>query len=730
MLAQWFKQDIDAILNEHNRVVVTDKDGKGSYLMDTLHDYTVLKADDELSELKARYEAEKYHASEPVVFYVTQLSQLRYLMEYAVTGGQVSVDNLEQYIREKVWQHLKENPKVDGKTLLTAAKLSHGQNEKWWKKIIEGLEEPFNVADNVLLFLSNPTAYSQRDQDIRQLLVEKICEMTGLTHSGQTFETLAKEVWKAIFDRLLNNSLQGELLDIYRKMTNLVDMKPSLEAAIREYVIPKDADFRMASPDHCFTELDRRMERELSKSISDHQPLDAFKKYINDRLSSKTARDYKPYWLSDVNVLLNFTTKGLSDANSLEEVARFYQEHFTTLDAAMRHLYVEWLNEEKVLRPLQYLYEQFERELLGRWYMYTADYKPNQHGFIAEKLNEPGRIAVIAGDGLRLSIAETVRRNFPDKGVKVETNTLYAALPSVTENGMSELYGIEPKTTDAQKRIHYLQGTVPSVVVVSLDQLNDSITAEKLVLRFGDIDEVGEKKQLAGLKDINSYEALLTEKIQQLLQMGYRHVWVTTDHGFVLTGILDDADKQPLPNQPVNKVDERFLLSDSPISDDKLIERSDDFFGSSFQYYAHTDKPFVTTGSYGYSHGGFTPQECVIPAYDFQPSGSDNLVSVHILNKKDLMDVAGTSFIVKLKAEGNAGNLFGNERKIKVIVYENGKPVQTSQTINARPSQDMNELEFEMVDMGKVVIVDATTKEQLDSATLQKSDARDLGGLL
>ena len=44
------------------------------------------------------------------------------------------------------------------------------------------------------------------------------------------------------------------------------------------------------------------------------------------------------------------------------------------------------------------------------------------------------------------------------------------------------------------------------VEVIQAEKLNSSITARHLILMFGDIDQVGEKKQLAALKDINVYE--------------------------------------------------------------------------------------------------------------------------------------------------------------------------------------------------------------------------------
>ena len=37
--------------------------------------------------------------------------------------------------------------------------------------------------------------------------------------------------------------------------------------------------------------------------------------------------------------------------------------------------------------------------------------------------------------------------------------------------------------------------------------------------------------------------------------MGYAKVYVTADHGFVITGILDEADKIPAPHGDIQKLD-------------------------------------------------------------------------------------------------------------------------------------------------------------------------------
>ena len=267
--------------------------------------------------------------------------------------------------------------------------------------------------------------------------------------------------------------------------------------------------------------------------------------------------------------------------------------------------------------------------------------------------------------------------------------------------------------------------------MIQAEKLNSSITARHLILMFGDIDQVGEKKQLAALKDINVYEKEIADKIDTLLSMGYNKVYVTADHGFVITGILDEADKIPVPHGDIKKLEERFCLTNARLLNSKgLVERQDDFCGSAYQYYALSDKPFRSKGTYGYSHGGFTPQECIIPIYEFGQDAAAEALHVSIANKKDLQTVAGQYFKLKLQAESSADNVFKQERRMEIHFFEGGKELSI-QIVTIKQGQLLDNNEFEMPASGKakVVLVDASTKEQIDHCEVKGSSARDLDDL-
>ena len=143
-------------------------------------------------------------------------------------------------------------------------------------------------------------------------------------------------------------------------------MREPLLNYIEKYIIPQGVSVLDTHPDHCFMELDRLYFKQLSAALENN---------------------YKAEWLKDVKVLLDFKNEKLYEINTVSQLATYYQSHFAPLDSAIRHLYVAWLQEEKLLRPYQYRYEQYNKELLDRWFGLIDGYKPTQRKFIADKLS-------------------------------------------------------------------------------------------------------------------------------------------------------------------------------------------------------------------------------------------------------------------------------------------------------------------------------------------------------
>jgi PglZ domain. len=736
MIAKWFNEDIENILLHHNRVVVTDSAGEGAFLMKCLpEEYIVLKANDKLSEIEAKYKAEKEYPHEKVVFYTSiKREKLSFLLEYAETCGIVELNNMEFYLKDKLYSKLNKNVTLSRNELILAAKCSNDKDEKWWLNVIGGSITPLSIKENILKFLQNPNRVKdEMDAEIWDIFSIEIYKLIGKPATQQSTETFANEIVSVLLNGLLNNNINDTLLDIYYQWTDSVENKSSLQDYINSFNLPKVVNCWNCHPDHCFKEIDELCFRSIGECLSNGTFYTELAQFISRRMSSKKAISFKPEWWNGLLDLLNYQPKEINKLSSLKGLADYYTKNFSKLDTALRICYVYFLNDPEIIAPWQRYYEQLNSVLLDKWYSMVDEYADTQQGYLKNIFEDATkRTAVIVCDGLRLEIANRVIAKLP-KSLKIDKNTGFAALPSVTENCMSAIY-IGDGTVEMDKSVREagLSSLCKGISFISLENLNGGVIADKLVLSYGEIDYVSEKEQQAALKAFATYETYLGDRIAYLFKLGYEEVYLTTDHGFVLTGHLMEADKIQIPTGYSIKKNERFLLSNDELSLYNTICRKGNYMGWEYQYYAKSDKPFVTTGAYGYAHGGFTPQEVIIPQFKIYQSGTEiEGLKVTIINKKELKEVAGAMFSVKLKGTGKEGDTFESERKIVLQLFTNGKLIQSSQIITLRVKQTMSlEFPFGDKDAFTIVIVDALSTKQLDSCEIKKGNFRDLGGLL
>lgn len=732
MIDTWFIDDIRSKLDSHRRIVITDVHGDGKFMLSFLPNrYHIIEVPDVSKEIPARILAEKEYADKTVVFYTRiHQQQLTSLQEYAKTCGCIVLDDIESYLKSMLFKHLNVHCHIPAEKLLIAAKMSKGKDENWWRGITIGAINPMDVKTMITEFLKDPDGFvSTNDADVFSLMQHDICRLTNRPFTHQKPKALANDITKSIFDALVKNTISQELLDLYYTMTDSAEMHDALKEYIDGYQVPAGTSAVEAHYDHPFEALDRILFHELSNALKAKISTETIKAYIVKRINSVKARQYKSEWLWHALTVLDFKIGQTQTSSTLEDFASYYQKTFAPLDTAMRYLYVSWLNEPLVIRPFQEYYESVNKVVLDVWYGLAYSYQPTQRGLIKNMFAQAkGRTAVIVCDGLRLEMAEAIsKRKFSSK-VNIKHTTAWSMLPSVTPNGMSALYDLPSPIVDSTTKRHAeLKNVVPDVEIMQLMMLNSSVTAEHLVLLYGDIDQIGEKKQLAGLSDIAHYEDELYDKIVELLKLGYRNVFLTTDHGYVITGLLEEADKIMPPAGTTTE--ERFAIADGPLSLQGFVERQDIWIHGSFQYYAKSDKPFRTRGAYGYSHGGMTPQECLIPAYCFSQEATQDELKIQIENKSELSSVTGQYYKIKIKGTGD-GSLFQNERKVKVLSYDvNGRKINESpilRVVAGSPSEVEDSLTLPEM---KIVVQDAITTAQLDTCSIKKSTSRDLDDL-
>lgn len=723
MFNRWLLSDIEAAVRKCDRVVISDPKQFLAFMVKELNEYAVITLNDPSQEMNSRLQAMTSHRDSKVIFLCFfPKSHIHQLIEFAGVGGFIDLDNPDRYIRAKLYQEGLGNVTLSEPKLLLAAKLSIGKDLTWWKGIVNETIKPLNLNEHLSMLIENPRQYEiTHDEEVYSVLRDELFGLMRKPTTPVDAPTLLRELSHTIFAGLSDNSINSDLLNIYDWWSKDTVLIPMLKSQINSWNISVNASPITAHIDHPFADIDRKLLIAIGERLRNNAAFVDLSEAIRRRIGSRRASEFKAKWLPDLLTLLEFDSSGLFRYDTLTKFTEYYRTKFAILDSAIRHLYVAWLSEPDLLRPLQELYESHLKSLLGIWFNVGGDrYKPSQLGLVAEALRSGNKVAVLVCDGLRLELAETVANRMP-VSLSVKRLVRNSKLPSVTENGMSALFGVDEVVNSTAPRFDNLRGEVPGVEIINYLDLGNGVSANKLVVMFGDIDQVGEHKGLAGLRDINNYETELAEAVGRLHRLGYSDVYITSDHGFVITGILDESSKVPYPNGV--DVKERFLISDEYIVQPNLVRREDCFPGGQYQYYAKTDRPFRTRGAYGYAHGGFTPQECLIPFYCFSSSDTSSSVEVTISNRDALAAVTGQFFTIKLK-----GNESAIGSRVKVSLFSNGR-LASSTIVKIGGSGDAG-VEFETIDgVLSVIVQDTVTGVQLDNASIRKSASRDLDDL-
>ena len=284
------------------------------------------------------------------------------------------------------------------------------------------------------------------------------------------------------------------------------------------------------------------------------------------------------------------------------------------------------------------------------------------------------------------------------------------------------------------KREDFLKSQVSkSFQFVQLDQVNDQHSnVDVLICSYKDIDDIAEKLQHQALKFIGTIEDTLAEKIKILLKGGFQEVVVTSDHGFVLTGILTESDKVEVQFKGEFDKAERYIrtVEKQNVTAD-YIEIKQSYGNHQYLYFTKNMKPFKTRGKYGYAHGGLAPQELIIPfvTFSLQTSAIQDL-QISVTNQSQLNSVVGDSFPIHLKAEEGSGDSFNAERKVQILFLEKGLQFNKSDIITIKAGELLKkEYSFDKHGNIDVLVIDAISKKTLTKASVTQTVARDLGGL-
>lgn len=751
MIDTWFKEDLKSILAQHPVAVFIDESSEADFLLKSLKsDCTIYRTNSDLEELEAKYRIEKLMQENPAsgqkFLVYTQLNKdnLTFIREYCETNGCIEIRYLQNYIKDKVHQVLNLNINLPKDELIAAAKVSVGKDRTYWMDLShKGASEIFDLDKELLPFVHDPQGYSieKYDAQLRETFYRKVNQLLGLEYIDKPAATLAAEVVTAILNGLITNNCDKTLFSVYTNWLDSMSYSDSFGPYLSKYSIDPDIDIWKVNPDHPFKQVDNAWLKQLGTKLANKTltqgEISQLIARLKQRHQSKQAQAVGIIFWDDIITLLEFDSKDIAYLSSFAECVDFYKKHFCPLDTAIRNLYTEFLQHRDVLEPFQELYKEYVTLFLDKWFKYFDQYQEEQTGILQRIIDANNKkIAVIVGDGVAYEIAEQVAKKVKGR-IKLTRQSILADYPSETENNMSHIYmanGVVEAVQNKREKYLSTQNTQKTIDYIRLDEVSDeALVGQILICTYKDIDDMGDKLNHKALKYFPESIDFFAQKVNQLLNIGYTKVYLITDHGFVLTGLLSESEKivvKPLGN---NYIDERFIWTSDKQGDlnVQLIEVKKSYKDYNYLYFARNMNPFKTAGTYGFAHGGLAPQELVTPYFCWELEGEEmGELSISIINKYDLTSVAGELYQIKLKADKGEDNLFTQDRKVLLLFFANKSQINKSDVISVHSdSEVIKEYTFDGYKEIEVQLVDATTKQQLDRVIIKKNNDRDLGGL-
>ena len=756
MIDAWLKSDLDKIFNNHPIAVFIDESGDAEFLLKTIDNHITLHiANSEIDELHVKYliERERSSSTKYLIYTRTSKKELKFIREYCETNGSIEIRYLQNYIKEKVHQTLNLNINLPTDELIAAAKISVEKDRTYWMDLShKGATEIFDLKKELLPFIHNPERYEKEkyDPQLREIFYRKVNELIGQEYMPKPAQTLANEVVRTMLDglaygscdKMLDGLAYGScdkmLEEVYENWLDSVIYRRSFENYLNSYSLPSDVDPWTISPIHPFRQIDDLWLKAIGQNIGNKETLPNFLARISRRHQNELVRALGITFWGDVKILLEFDPKDISYLSSFKECVDFYTKHFYKLDTAIRKLYTEFLNRRDLLVPLQEYYKEILSIFLDKWFQYIDDYQEEQSGLLQRIIHDStGKTAIVVGDGIGYELANEIA-SVVNGTFTLKREVVIADVPSETENNMSRIYmdnGLVEKAKANRERYLLAENTDKSLEFVDLDKVSEEARPSQiLICTSKDIDSLGEKLQQKALKHFPEAISEIAEKIGQLLNSGYARVYLISDHGFVLTGLLDEADKISVAlGGRIDKA-ERYIraVDPQPSLGDNFVEIEKTYDEFNYLYFSKSINPFKTPGVYGYSHGGLSPQEILTPFFCWErKENSADLLTIEFSNKNELSSVTGELFQLKLKADDSANNLFALERKVYLVFFSNKEQISKGNVFTIKHGEQLKqEYTFDGKDEIEVLLLDAQTKEQLDKVTVRQNKARDLGGLL
>ncbi|MGB5984476.1 MAG: BREX-1 system phosphatase PglZ type B [Desulfobacterales bacterium] len=225
-------------------------------------------------------------------------------------------------------------------------------------------------------------------------------------------------------------------------------------------------------------------------------------------------------------------------------------------------------------------------------------------------------------DGLRYDLGQILADLLGERGCKVTTSTIWAALPSVTatgkpavspvrdfitgENANADFEPLVKETGQSLKGGYPLKKLLIDKGWVVLEKSQPGEGKGRAWCEFGNIDHEGHQRGWKLAKYIPSLLAEIADRTEELLAAGWKTVRIVTDHGWLL--LPGGLPKIELSAALVeNKWGRCAVIKPGAITEERLFP----WFWNPNQNIALASGISCFKAGEEYSHGGLSLQECL-----------------------------------------------------------------------------------------------------------------------
>ena len=231
---------------------------------------------------------------------------------------------------------------------------------------------------------------------------------------------------------------------------------------------------------------------------------------------------------------------------------------------------------------------------------------------------KPGLVYLFV-DGLRLDVGQTLASILMEKGFQCEFQSTFASLPTVTATGKPAVTpvaaqffggpGLAPATAGGRE-------VTTAVIRKTLLEAGFTVLAEDEIgdptgcawTECGQLDQMGHIEGWKLVHRLPEQLQLISQRVSQLLNAGWRQIKIITDHGWLLLPTTLPTHSLPKPATKVRKGRTARLKPGIQIDVPTLP-----WFWDQNVDFAFAPGHHCFVAGTQYEHGGLSPQETIIP---------------------------------------------------------------------------------------------------------------------